>query len=57
MLRRLELEQQLRSLAMLTPQAPALDREQAMRLLAELRDVQAQLADVLAKLRAIVDHE
>jgi vacuolar-type H+-ATPase subunit D/Vma8 len=41
--RRHELETLRRSLAMLRPGAPALDREQAMRLVRELQDLERQL--------------
>ncbi|HWD56199.1 MAG TPA: hypothetical protein VG346_13820 [Acidimicrobiales bacterium] len=41
--RRYELETLRRSLAMLRPGAPALDREGAMRLVRELQDLERQL--------------
>jgi vacuolar-type H+-ATPase subunit D/Vma8 len=41
--RRYELETLRRSLAMLHPGAPALDREAAMRLVRELQDLERQL--------------
>jgi hypothetical protein len=41
--RRYELESLRRSLAMLRPGAPALDREEAMRLVRELQDLEHQL--------------
>jgi vacuolar-type H+-ATPase subunit D/Vma8 len=41
--RRYELETLRRSLAMLRPGAPALDREEAMRLVRELHDLERQL--------------
>jgi len=41
--RRYELESLRRSLAMLRPGAPALDREEAMRLVRELQDLERQL--------------
>ncbi|HEY2665705.1 MAG TPA: hypothetical protein VGK51_02585 [Actinomycetota bacterium] len=41
--RRHELEMLRRSLAMLRPGAPALDREEAMRLVRELQDLERQL--------------
>ena len=41
--RRYELESLRRSLAMLQPGAPALDREEAMRLVRELQDLEHQL--------------
>jgi hypothetical protein len=51
-----ELERLRRSIVMLQPGQPAgLKREEAMRLLAETQRLQRQLADVMGKLRAIVD--
>ena len=41
--RRYELESLRRSLAMLAPGAPALDREEAMKLVRELQDLEHQL--------------
>jgi hypothetical protein len=41
--RRYELETLRRSLAMLRPGAPALDREEAMHLVRELQDLERQL--------------
>jgi vacuolar-type H+-ATPase subunit D/Vma8 len=41
--RRYELETLRRSLAMLRPGAPALDREEAMRLVRELQDLERQM--------------
>jgi vacuolar-type H+-ATPase subunit D/Vma8 len=41
--RRYELETLRRSLAMLRPGAPALDREAAMRLVRELQDLERQM--------------
>lgn len=41
--RRYELETLRRSLAMLRPGAPALDREEAMRLVRELQNLERQL--------------
>ena len=41
--RQYELESLRRSLAMLRPGAPALDREEAMRLVRELQDLERQL--------------
>jgi hypothetical protein len=41
--RRYELETLRRSLAMLRPGAPALDREEAIRLVRELQDLERQL--------------
>lgn len=51
-----ELERLRRSIVMLQPGQPAgLKREEAMRLLAETQRLQYQLADVMAKLRMIVE--
>ena len=51
-----ELERLRRSIVMLQPGQPAgLKREEAMRLLAETQRLQHQLADILARLRAIVE--
>ena len=53
---RLEVEQLRRSIAMLRPGAPdALDREQAMRVLAALRDVQGRLYELKRRLRLLAD--
>jgi hypothetical protein len=49
---RLEVEQLRRSIAMLRPGAPdALDREQAMRILASLHEVQGRLDELKRRLR------
>jgi hypothetical protein len=49
-----ELERLRRSIVMLQPGQPAgLDREDAMRLLAETQRLQHQLADIMARLREI----
>jgi hypothetical protein len=54
--RRLELEQLRRSIAMLSPGArDAIDREQAMRLLAELTEVQGRLDHLKGRLRELAD--
>ncbi len=53
--RRHELEVLRRSIAMLTPGANALDREDAMRLLEELAHVQARLDNLKAGLRKLVE--
>lgn len=54
--RRLELEQMHRSIAMLSPGArDAIDREQAMRLLAELAEVQGRLDRLKGRLRELAD--
>jgi len=52
-----DLERLRRSLAMLAPGQPAgLTREEAMTLLAELRQAQAQLDRLMTGLRALLDH-
>lgn len=53
--RRYELENLRRSLALLTPGVPALDREQAIRLLEELQDVQGRLDVLKLRLRRLAD--
>jgi hypothetical protein len=54
--RRLEVEQLRRSIAMLRPGAPdAVGREDALRLLAELGDVQGRLDDLKRRLRQLAD--
>jgi hypothetical protein len=55
--RSLELENLRRSLAMLPPGATAssLSREEAMRLITELADVQARLDRLRAGLRMLID--
>ena len=53
--RRYELEVLRRSVAMLTPGARALTREQALALMEELQDVQQRLAQLRAALRRLVD--
>ena len=51
-----ELERLRGSIVMLQPGPPAgLKREEAMRLLAETQRLQRRLADVMARLRAIVE--
>jgi hypothetical protein len=52
--RRYELESLRRSLAMLRPGAPALDREEAMRLVRELQAFEAQLRTLRAGLEALL---
>ena len=52
--RRYELESLRRSLAMLRPGAPALDREEAMRLVRELQEFEAQLRTLRAGLEALL---
>jgi hypothetical protein len=53
---RLEVEQLRRSIAMLRPGArDALDREQAMRILTALHDVQRRLDDLKGRLRQLAD--
>lgn len=44
-----------RSLAMLSPGAPALDREHAMKLVAQLEDAERRLADLIGELRRLAD--
>lgn len=44
-----------RSLAMLSPGAPALDREQAMKIVAQLEDAEQRLALLIAELRRLAD--
>jgi hypothetical protein len=53
--RRHRLEVLRRSLAMLTPRQPALDREEALELLAELEEVDRRLRELRAGLRALLD--
>jgi hypothetical protein len=50
-----ELDPQIRSLAALPFDQAARTREDALKVLTELRDVRARLADVMGKLRAIVE--
>jgi hypothetical protein len=52
--RRYELESLRRSLAMLRPGAPALDREEAMRLVRELQHFEEQLRRLRAGLEALL---
>jgi hypothetical protein len=53
---RLEFEQLRRSIAMLRPGArDALDREQAMRILSALHDVQGRLDELKRHLRQLAD--
>jgi hypothetical protein len=55
--RRLELEQLRRSIAMLSPGAgDAVGREDALRLLTELHDVQGRLGDLRRRLRELAEH-
>jgi hypothetical protein len=49
-----QVEQLRRSIAMLQPGAAAMNREDAMRLLSELGDVQARLDHLRAGLRALL---
>ncbi|MDP9386948.1 MAG: hypothetical protein M3Q48_03220 [Actinomycetota bacterium] len=53
--RQSELEILRRSIAMLTPGAGALSREEALRLLSELREVQGRLDQLKATLRRLAD--
>jgi hypothetical protein len=55
--RRYELESLRRSLAMLRPGAPALDREDAMRLVRELQDFERQLRALREGLQALLATE
>jgi hypothetical protein len=50
-----ELEDLRRSLAMLPPGTKALDREAAMRLLAELQEVEGRLGNLRDALRGVLD--
>ena len=51
-----ELENLRRSLAMLPPGSKSLDREEAMRLLADLHEVESRLRNLRDALRAVLDH-
>jgi hypothetical protein len=55
--RRYELESLRRSLAMLRPGAPALDREDAMRLVRELQEFERQLRTLREGLQALLATE
>ena len=55
--RRYELESLRRSLAMLRPGAPALDREAAMRLVRELQDLERQLRTLREGLQQLLADE
>ena len=52
-----ELEMRRRSIAMLSPRAPALDREQAMALLEELQALQACLERLRDGLRKLAEEQ
>jgi len=52
--RRYELESLRRSLAMLRPGAPALDREEPMRLVRELQDLEHQLRELREGLQRLL---
>ncbi len=52
--RRYQLESLRRSLAMLRPGAPALDREEAMRLVRELQDLEGQLCTLRQGLQRLL---
>jgi hypothetical protein len=52
--RRYELETLRRSLAMLRPGAPALDREEAIRLVRELQDFERQLRSLRLGLQQLL---
>jgi hypothetical protein len=43
------------ALAMLSPGAPALDREQAMQVVAQLEDAERRLAQLIAELRRLAE--
>ena len=53
--RRYELESLRRSLAMLRPGAPALDREEAIGLVRELQDLERQLRTLRRGLERLLD--
>jgi hypothetical protein len=55
--RRYEIESLRRSLAMLRPGAPALDREEAIRLVRELQDLERQLRGLREGLQALLATE
>jgi hypothetical protein len=55
--RRYEIESLRRSLAMLRPGAPALDREEAIRLVRELQDLERQLRGLRQGLQALLASE
>jgi hypothetical protein len=55
--RRYEIESLRRSLAMLRPGAPALDREEAIRLVRELQDLERQLRALREGLQALLASE
>jgi hypothetical protein len=52
-----ELESMRRSIAMLQPKAMALSREDAMRLIAELQDVERRLRHLKGGLQRLVDDD
>ncbi len=53
--RSFELENWRRSIAMLPPQSAALDREEAMRLLAELHDLEGRIKRLRDGLRGLLE--
>ncbi len=56
--RRYEIEVMRRSIAMLTPGTPnALDREKALRVLADLQDVTGRLEALKRRLRELAEEE
>jgi hypothetical protein len=55
--RRYELDSMKRSLTMLSPGQSALSREEAMKLLGELSDVQERLDRLRAGLRQLLDED
>jgi len=52
-----ELESMRRSIAMLNPRAAALDREEAIAVIAELQDVERRLGTLRDGLRRLLDDE
>lgn len=53
--RRYLLDSLYRSLVMLSPGAPAMNREEAMKLVAELEETEARLGRLIAELRRLAD--
>ena len=52
-----ELERMRRSIAMLQPKPMALSREDAMKLIAELQDLERRMRDLRQALRAVLDDQ
>jgi len=52
-----ELESWRRSLALADPRSPTLDREEAMRMLSELQDVERRLRDLRAGVKKLLADE